>query len=893
MKALRAALLRVAGFLRLTRRNDEISDELRAHLEMLVDEYQRRGLSAAEARRAATAEFGSLTSAAEAYRDRRGLPALEDWIRDCRYGLRSLAHTRVLSASMIVVLALGIGVATMLGSLFHAIVFRPLPLTDPDRVVKLAQRLEGDVNRRVSGHVSQFSYPELTLYQSATRALAGVAGFRHDNATWLHDGVRVPLPVALVTGNYFDLLQVRPALGRLLAETDRQQPVAVISHRLWTSAFGRDPLLVGKAVVIDRVHYTVVGVAARSFAGTEIDTVDAWLPLDFAAPARGHAQRMTDASMSWLQIVGRLAPGATVRSAAAEATVIATRFDALHPGQQTIISVSNASALDAGVETEGEIIVVAVGAVVAALGGVVLLICASNAAALLLARGAARQRELALRMALGAGRWRVVQQLLTESALLALIAAALGVALSTIALRAAAHALPMSGYFEGFVPDAAVISLAILAALAAAMFFGVAPAIYATRFDPLPVLKQQTFSLSTAMPASRFRHTLVAAQVAVSLILLVSSALLGRAVERALRLDSGFSLSNLYAIDVDVPAGPSAATERATLNRQLALALQSRNDVGVGLTAATPFSSMGFTSARNAQMRDPMRVRFNKIDAGYFNILGVRNVAGRSFDARDAAASVVVNTRLARAFWGDERTAIGQTLTFPREERPRPAGDDGPEFQTATVVGVVPTLHSTEAGVPDGPTFYLPLVEDDVAHASFLVRSSARPAVQRVVDDVVRGRDVTTSIASIEQRVVSSTMPVRIAAATTVLVGLLTLIIAGVGIYGIVAHSVVSRTHEIGVHTALGAPRKRVLGLVLGSSLRAIVIGGVVGSLVMIVTAIAASRALAPLLFGMPMLDPLAVVGATLFLGLVTGLAAYVPARRALGLNPTEALRRI
>src|SRR5262245_54910625 len=408
MKFLRAAVARVAGLLRLTRPNADIDEELRAHFDMLVDDHRRRGRSPDEARRRAAAEFGSVAAATEAYRDRRGLPAIEDWLRDVRHAFRSLAHTRILSAVMLIVLALGIGLATTLATLFHAVMYRPLSVPEPDRVVKLSQSLGGDVNRHVNGHVSQFSFAEFELYRGNTHALGDVAAMRVERAAWLRGGERRPIRVALVTPTYFRLLATRPAVGRLFVDADSRAPVAVIAHRLWTDAFSQDSGAIGAAVTIDRASYTIVGVAERSFTGTEIDDVDAWLPLEAAAPARGHAERLADASLSWLQIIGRLAPDASLASATADAHAVAARYDALHPGQRTVILVTPAARIDSGVQTEGEKKAIA-GIALTLFAGVVLLICTSNAAALLLARGAARQREFAVRLALGASRGRVIQ----------------------------------------------------------------------------------------------------------------------------------------------------------------------------------------------------------------------------------------------------------------------------------------------------------------------------------------------------------------------------------------------------------------------------------------------------------------------------------------------------
>ena len=900
MKALRAALLRLAGALGLVRPDREIAEELRSHLDLLAQEYRRRGLSEAEAQRAAAAQFGSVASAAEAYRDRRGVPALEHLVRDCRYAARSLNHTRVLSVSMILVLALGIGLTTTMATLFHAVVFRRLSLPEPDRVVKLSMGFDGQVDRRVDGAVSSFSYPELAVYQSAARALVGVAGARQENATWFRGGSRRPIKVALMTPNYFTVLQVRPSVGRLLTDSDSRQPAAVISHRLWKDAFGGDPTVVGSPMLIDRMSYMVIGVAEPSFGGTEVDAVDAWLPLDLAATARGDAQRLIDSGLSWLQVVGRLAPGASLTSANAEARVIATRYDAMHPGQRTTVFVTEAAALDGGLQQSGERSkVIAVGVAVAVLGILLLLICTSNAAALLLAKGVARQKEIAIRIALGAGRWRIVAQLVTESVMLALAAAALGLGLCTTLLRAAAQALPLTEYFDSFVPDVAVFSFALLAALSAALLFGVGPAVYATRVEPLAVLKQDTMNLGTRIPASRLRHWLVAGQVAVSLVLLVVSALLARGVEHALRVDAGFPLTNLYAIAADVPASASTATDRANLVRRLSLALQAAPGADVGLTAISPFVGAGFSSARASHMAVPVPVQFNRVDSGYFRTLGVSAVAGRSFGPREDGTSVIVNARLARAFWGNERAAIGQALVFPDARRSSPGadgpvtGDSGFQLRTGTVVGVVPTLQTINAGVPDGPGFYVPLLEDDLADASFVVRTAARRPLQRLIDDMTRGSDAAAGAVSIEERVRAQTDPARLASAIIVLVGVLTLLIAGAGIYGIVAHSVVSRTHEIGVHVALGAPGARVLQLVLGSALRAIASGAVAGTAAILLGAILASELLKPILFGVRPLDPVALGMGVVFLSGITGAAAYLPARRALGIRPIDALRQI
>jgi putative ABC transport system permease protein len=890
MKFLRTSLARLAGLLRLTRRDAEIDEELRAHVNLLVDDLVHRGHSPVEAHRLAAAEFGSVAAAAEAYRDRRGLPAVEHWLRDCRYALRSLAHNRILTAALLIVLAIGVGLVTTLATLFHAVMFRPLAVPDAGRVVKLAQRLGGDVNRHVDGHASEFSLPEFDLYRSETHALSDVAAVRTERGSWVSGGARSPLSLALVSPNYFHLLQTRPVAGRLFVDADRTSQVVVISHRLWTRGFAQDPNVVSTAMTIDRARYHVVGVAEPSFSGTDVDDVDAWLPLAAAAPVRGGADLLADARMSWLPLIGRLAPGVSLASAETDARAIAARFDGLHPGQRTTILVTPAARFESGVFTDpgDEAKIIGVGVAVALFAGVVLLVCTSNAAALLLARGAARQREFAMRLALGASRRRVFQQLLTESSIVAVMAACVGIVLTSGVLRVGAASLPMSAFFATFVPDATVIVFALAAALGAALLFGTAPAVFATRVDLMPVLKGETTGFGARMPASRLRHWLVSGQVAVSLVLLVIAAALGRNLVRALSVNDGVAWEQLYAVTVDRAPGDDATATRSDLVRRLQIAFDGRRDLATGVGTVGPFAGIGVRQARSAQMSALAQVNFNQVDAGYFPTLGIAPVAGRVFDARDDGSTVVVNASLARKFWNDERAALGQSLTYPEDHRqeerdavPGAETDAGPVERTATVIGIVPTLRTTDASQLDGPTFYVPIPRDGVDDTSFIVRAPGRVLVQSLVDGVAGARaDAAVSITSLYDRLRARAEPMRNAALAIVAIGFLTLFVAGAGIYGIVAHSVVARRQEIGVHIALGAPRARVLRLVLGSSVRAIGAGAVLGLAITIIAGLAASSMVGPTLLGSQALDPTAIAAGLLVLAIITGLAAYLPARR-------------
>lgn len=529
------------------------------------------------------------------------------------------------------------------------------------------------------------------------------------------------------------------------------------------------------------------------------------------------------------------------------------------------------------------------GAVAAALMVMLLVICGSNAAALLLARGASRQKEIALRLALGAGRGRIAQQLLAEIIVTAAITAVVGAVISVGALRALAAWLPPIDALgpATFAPEPRVLLFASAFAVVVACFFGLAPLRQTLRVDCLSNIKGEASTWGARVPDARLRRALIATQVAVSVILIVAATLLGRGVSRSLDVDPGYVTRNLYVVQPDA-SQRSAKTfpgARSTTPRVRDLLAAEPGVESAGAVAIAPYFGAGTNSGRADGMASPVSVHFNAADEHYFETLGVQPIRGRIFRTGDSDVAIV-NARLARLFWGGEDAAIGRAMEI---------GVAGYAASTTSVrvVGVIPSIQTATPGVPDEPTYYVPLTGQDASSAFLVVRArqgTRLPALAEAATHSVDA-DAVTTITPLDERLVAMTMPARIGAVTAGLIGVLALLVSAVGIHGMVAHAVTARIRDIGVHLALGAPRAGVVRLVLGWTMRGVRIGLLAGLAVVAAAALAFPAGLHAALFGLNPFDPAALsVAGGLLIG-VTLVAAYVPARRALGIGPLAALR--
>jgi predicted permease len=886
---LRSWLLRLAGSFGNGRSDEEIREELEVHREFLADEYARSGMMPEAARRRAAVELGSLPSAAEAYQDRRGVPALEAAFRDTRMAARALSRTPLATLSMTLVLGLGIGLSTAIVAAFHAVVWAELPVPAPEAVVRISQSFAGLVDRRVQGQVSRFSYPELELYRRASRTMSAVAGVSHSRVTWRTDAELRVLRAAHVTGDYFRVLPVTPAVGRLLTPADARQPVMVIGHRLWSDAFDAAPDIAGRTLWLDGSAYTIVGVAPRSFFGTEVDSVSVWLPLEVAQSAAGQEALLSERNMSWLQILGRLAPGATLETARAETALIAGQLDQEYPGRRTAISIARATRLDRGGVrgARGSSRIVTGAAGVSAILLVLLFICGSNAAALLLARGAARQKEIAVRIALGAARGHILRQLTAEIGSVAMASAGVGLVVCFASLQALASVLPMRDLLLSIQPEARVFGFAFAAACGVALLFGLAPARQALQVDCLASLKGDGSVFGRLVPALRLRRAIIAVQVTVSVVLLVAASLLGRGVSQAWQSNPGYETKGLFVVQPDASWQPGERpADRTRIGAHLVGALERAAGVRVVARATlAPFYGTGHSRAAAGAATPLQPVHFNRVDEHYFAALGPPLLAGRSFRPGDDDA-VVINAALARQFWTDERSAVGQTLFIPAN------GSD--RRQPMQVIGVAPTLQTTDVGIDDEPTYYTRLPERDAGAAFLLVRAAADAPVQQLVSSAVRAIDpeALAKVTALDARLLARTTPARVGAAVAGLIGAFALVVAAVGIHGVVAYTVACRTREIGVHRALGARTAQVLRLILGGTLRGVAIGAAAAVFLMMALAVAFGAQLRAALNGVHPLDPASFALGVLVLSSAIGLASYLPARRALGMEPVVALRR-
>ncbi|MEO7192280.1 MAG: ABC transporter permease [Vicinamibacterales bacterium] len=887
MRRLRALVLRMAGVFGAGRRDRDIDNELRAHRELLADEYARSGLTPEAARRRAAADFGSVATAAESYRDRRGLRSLESLARDGRMALRSLARAPMLSVSMILVLGLGIGLSTAMVAVYYAVVWDTLPVAAPERVVRMTQQFSGKVDRRVQGHPSLFSYPELQTYRSRTHTLSAVAGSLDATMGWRHEKDARLLHGVLVAGDYFKVLAITPSLGRALVSDDATRPVIVIGHRFWTSAFAADPGVIGQTMWLDGSAYTIVGIGPESFSFSDSDQPVAsfWLPLEAAYQAQGREAFLQEANASWLQVMGRLDDQASVSAAQSEAAVVAAEFDRSYPGRRTTIAISRASRVDRQAFRSA---ILTLGAIVTASLGLLLLICGSNAAALLLARGAARQKEIAVRIALGAGRGHIVRQLAAEVVLIASASALVGVGVCVGALHQTAAFVPMGDLLSSIQPDARVFGFAFAAAFVVAFAFGLAPARQALRVDCLANLKGDR-STTGGLTGMRLRRALIAVQVAVCLPLLVVAALIGRSVSQASVVDPGYAIKGLYAIDPQVSSAMPGYPGDPSLRVGGDLADRLKATPGIhaaGRALVAPFFGTGIGRASADASKPLESTHFNVVDDAFFRTLGVPIVAGRSF-APGETGVVIVNAKLARGFWGNEQAALGQALyvPIPLSKSPSP--------QPMRVVGVTPTLQTTTIGVPDDPTYYLPLDAGMVGHAFVLVRADETVPVERLVVAELRSiaPAALATVTALDARLANSTRPAQVVLLVAGSIGLLALMVAAVGVHGVISHTVASRSRDLGIYQALGATPRQVLVLILGWTLRGVAIGAAAAIAIVAVAGLVFSGPLRTAFSGLSLLDaPSFAIGLTV-LAVAIGAAAYLPVRRAVTMTPLSALR--
>jgi predicted permease len=800
------------------------------------------------------------------------------FVNDLRYGARTLRRNPGFAAIALLTIALGVGVNSGIFSLLNAAALRPLPVPGAAKLVSVYQIFHGKYDRGEHGEENIFSTIEYQTYRDTNHVFSGTLAYSPFLTATLAGETPRQINGQYASCNYFDVLGERPGLrgglGRGFVSLDCAAAgagaVVVLSDDLWHGGFGADPSIVGKTVVLNRQILTVAGIARAGFHGTEVVPAAFWVPLTMQPALEPTGPRIYgNPNMSWLVLMGRMKDGETLAQVRADLGVIAARFDRESPGRTTTLAIDGATFAGA---PQARALVTGVGGVILAAVGMVLLIVCANLANLLLARAAGRQREIAIRLSVGATRWRLIRQLMIESLLIALAGGAIGTAASVwlfgAILREIMTHLP-KGVPEislNLGPDLRVLGYSLAMTVLTGVAVGLLPALRATNLNPGAVAAPRTGGF--------LRGALVGAQVAACMILLIAAGLMLRALYAAQTIDPGFEMKNTLAISFNLRnqgyTGPQAiAFQRELMDRIAALpGIDSVAQAGV-----TPLSGngwgRGFTPSGQSQERT---MEYNVISPGYFSMLGIPIVRGRSF-AEGETHSAIVTESTARRFWPGQ-DAVGKTLT----------NDDHEMLQ---VIGVSKDAQVSHLGQSNETYIYLPASPEDQMRLQLLVHSTL--PVMNAVRSAIRAVDpnLAVEIAPLEDNLELWRTPSRIVGILAGTLGALALLIASMGIYGVTAFGVSRRVREIGIRMALGADAGAVKNLILRQSMRPVLMGAAVG----IAGCAGVSQVLSSMLFGISAYDPIAFAGVPVLLIAVALFASLMPARRATKVDPMIALR--
>lgn len=872
-----------------------LREEIEEHIDMQTDENLRAGMSPVEARRQARLKFGGVEAMRESYRAERALPAIDNLLQDVRFAFRSLRRTPGLSAFIVVTLALGIGLTSGTLSMVDGLIFRPYPVPHPNRVVTLVSTTDDQP-------FGYFSYREYLDIRDKTKSYDGVIAKADMQAVgFAPDATTTPRIKggAMVSGNFFGVLGVEPSLGRGFRDDEDQvpgrDPVVVLAPDFWHHEFASDPSVVGRKIRLNGTDFTVIGVAPDSFPGVlTFGVPDLYVPLAMARVFSTDLQKnfFEDRDDRELQLKGRLRSGVTVAEARNELRVIAANLETEFPVPNrgrgaTVYTQFQARTIEDDNWKFGVIFVV--------LGLAVLFVACTNVAGLLLSRARSRTREIAVRLALGAGRFRLIRLLLTESAILALMAGLAGAAIGygVVAWFHSKDSIVFMTELPAAVPfhmDARILVATLALSLVSALLFGLAPAFQGTRVDLVTGLK----SADVDLPGRRrfwTRNALVVAQVSMSLMLLTASFLMARGFQHSLLDGTDFAKDHLLLVKFDPRLVQYDAARTKLFYKHLADRLRETSGVqSEALTQNVPLGQDGFDALafvpEDFQMppnRENFTATMDTIDDGYFATMNVPILRGRGFlstDTADSTRVAVVNEKFARHYW-PAGNAIGKHIRL-----------DNRAGAPIEIVGIAQTIKYQSNLEKPMDFVYLPLSQHPIARMSLLVRSVGDPfQLVTPVKDVVRAIDPDMPLLQLRAYqdfyVNAAIKGPQIAIQLVSGMGLTGLFLALAGLYGLVAYNVARRTREIAIRMAVGAGRRQVLALVLGKGLVLVAVGTVIG----LAMGFSLEQLMNSMLFNSGGVDALAYLAVVPAMLLVTILAAYVPARRASRIAPTQALR--
>ena len=882
MRRVRAFALRVAGLFAKSRRDREFAAELDGHLQIHIDDNLRSGMNSEEARRQALLKLGGVEPTKEIYRDRRGLPLLETMLQDLRYAVRTLRKNPGSTLIAVLTLALGIGANTAIFSMVNALLLHPYNFPDLDRLVRVWE------NRGIDeGTDARFIAPQDAAdLQSRAPVFDALATYNCGDFNLSAEGNVQPVLGCHVSANFFDVLGVAPALGRGFSAPEEQpgaDQVAVMSYGFWQRHFAGDAVLLGKAIQINGKKYTVIGIMPRGF--------DYPVPMELWVPLGLNPAEKADRAKLSLESLGRLKPGVSVAQARSAADSVSQRLQQEYP-------TTNANRKTEVLQLRRELYLYTLPLflLLQAAAVFVLLLACANLANLLFARIFDRQKEIAVRTALGAGRWRLARLFVTETLLLSCIAGGVAVAVSFWSVNVLRSSIAPSWTmwvpgWDGIQVDRTVLTFTVLLIAVVGFLFGLGTVLHSGQALPYTTLKE-TGRGSMLGSKGRLRSALVVAQVMLALVLLVCAGLTNQAFLRLTDVYQGFQAANVLRTEIRLPEksysenSPVASFYDRVLRGSASLpgasaAALVTNSPASNVDNETTFFTIKGRPAVKASEASSADLQISSPD--YFSVLRIPLIAGRVYSYADNANTVrvaVISRSMAARYWpnGDE---VGQQIKLGAADSKEP---------WMTIVGVVEDVRQNWWNPTSRPTIYESFFQAPRRAMVFLMRVASPADYASGIREVVRGIDdqiALTGIGTLEREITDSIAIIRIMGVLMALFGCVALALSSVGVYGVLAEGVTRRIPEIGVRLALGAEPRDVMKLVLGQAVKLTAIGLAIG----VPIAFAVNRALSSLIFGIVSINVLLLVGFTLLLLLVALAAAYIPARRAMRVDPMVALR--
>jgi len=892
---LRMLLHRLLGIFRKQQLDYELDDEIQSHLEMQVEDNVHKGMSLEEARYAARRSFGGVDQIKEAYRDHRGVPVVETISQDVRFAIRVLRRSPVYTCVIVLTLAIGIGANTAIFSLVDAVLIKMLPVRSPEQLVAI-----DTFNQR--GERNNFSYPLFEQLRDRTNTFNGVFAAldgtrRMDLIDPAENAQPLPVEVQLVSGEYFQVLGVNAAAGRTLSIEDNKvpggHPVAVINYDFWRNKLAGDPSIVGKGIRLKDQPFTIVGVAQRDFFGESVGRApEIWVPLMMQPTFNRGESNLALPNMGWLRVMARLEPGGSQQQAQAALALWLSQVQAdqteVGRNARLLNNVEVATGSKGLSETRNKFSkqLWILTTVVALL----LLIACANVANLLLVRASARAKEVAVRQAIGAGRWRLIRQFLTESLLLAFAGSVLGLMFASWGSRIL---LLMASEGSGPIPikvslNLRVLGFTILLTLITAILFGLAPALSATRRDLNTTLKVNTVA-SPQLPLSRL---LVIVQVALSLLLITGAGLFVQTLRNLRVRNLGFAADKLLQVRIDAHAAGYKDEQLADLNSRILNSIRSVPGVVSASTSDSGFKTgssrtcciaiEGYTFSAN----EDRQIRIGTVAPGYFETMGLPILFGRKFESQDLKTQTkpgtfshvaIINDAMAHRYFGNANP-VGKHFGW---------GDPPKVKYDIEIIGVADNAIYGNLREEKSPLIYFPGDRGQL----LVVRAAGTPdSVISSIRNEIRGVDKTlivSGIKTIPQLIDQSLILETLLAKLSTFFSVLALLLAAIGLYGVMAYAVVRRTKEIGIRMALGAQPGNVRWMVLRETLWLVIVGVLIG----VPTALAATRFISTLLYGLKPTDPITVFVAITVIVASGILAGFLPARTASRVDPIVALK--